>query len=137
MLSDSLLDELSSFAVELAEIARREVMPFWRKRGLPVQSKLEPARPTAESPVTAADRNAEAAMREKIGQRYPSHGILGEEMGAEKADAEFCWVLDPIDGTKSFITGERTRRSGGRACGLQDARCPLAGLGLDLGAARV
>jgi inositol-phosphate phosphatase/L-galactose 1-phosphate phosphatase/histidinol-phosphatase len=58
-----------------------------------------------ESPVTIADREAEAAMRELIGRRFPSHGILGEEYGAERTDAEHVWVLDPIDGTKSFITG--------------------------------
>jgi inositol-phosphate phosphatase/L-galactose 1-phosphate phosphatase/histidinol-phosphatase len=58
-----------------------------------------------ESPVTIADREAEAAMRELIGRHFPSHGILGEEYGAERTDAEHVWVLDPIDGTKSFITG--------------------------------
>ena len=57
------------------------------------------------SPVTVADREAEAAMRELIAAAYPAHGILGEEHGPERADAEFVWVLDPIDGTKSFITG--------------------------------
>lgn len=57
------------------------------------------------SPVTIADREAEAAMRELIAASYPEHGILGEEYGTERADAEFVWVLDPIDGTKSFITG--------------------------------
>jgi len=57
------------------------------------------------SPVTAADREAEAVMRELIGAAYPGHGILGEEHGRERLDAEFVWVLDPIDGTKSFITG--------------------------------
>ena len=57
------------------------------------------------SPVTIADREAEAAMRELIAASYPEHGILGEEHGRERIDAEFVWVLDPIDGTKSFITG--------------------------------
>jgi inositol-phosphate phosphatase / L-galactose 1-phosphate phosphatase / histidinol-phosphatase len=57
------------------------------------------------SPVTIADREAEAAMRELIAASYPGHGILGEEHGGERVDAEFVWVLDPIDGTKSFITG--------------------------------
>jgi histidinol phosphatase-like enzyme (inositol monophosphatase family) len=55
--------------------------------------------------VTVADREAEAAMREVIGAVYPHHGVLGEEHGRERLDAEFVWVLDPIDGTKSFITG--------------------------------
>lgn len=57
------------------------------------------------SPVTIADREAEAAMRELIASAFPGHGILGEEHGTERVDAEFVWVLDPIDGTKSFITG--------------------------------
>ena len=57
------------------------------------------------SPVTIAAREAEAAMRELIASAFPGHGILGEEHGTERVDAEFVWVLDPIDGTKSFITG--------------------------------
>lgn len=58
------------------------------------------------SPVTIADREAERVMRELILQVYPHHGIYGEEMGVKDQDAEFVWVLDPIDGTKSFITGK-------------------------------
>src|SRR3954470_8011328 len=57
------------------------------------------------SPVTIADREAEAAMRDLIAAGYPGHGVLGEEYGSDRVDAEFVWVLDPIDGTKSFITG--------------------------------
>jgi inositol-phosphate phosphatase/L-galactose 1-phosphate phosphatase/histidinol-phosphatase len=58
------------------------------------------------SPVTIADREAEAAMRGLIGEQAPDHGILGEEYGAKRTDAEWVWVLDPIDGTKAFITGK-------------------------------
>jgi len=57
------------------------------------------------SPVTVADREAEAAIRAAILSAYPGHGIVGEEHGTERADAEFVWVIDPIDGTKSFVTG--------------------------------
>jgi histidinol phosphatase-like enzyme (inositol monophosphatase family) len=57
------------------------------------------------SPVTVADRGAEEAMRRVIMHRHPAHGIFGEECGMENEDAEFRWVLDPIDGTKSFISG--------------------------------
>jgi len=57
------------------------------------------------SPVTIVDREAEARMRELIEAAFPEHGILGEEHGPVRTDAEFVWVLDPIDGTKSFITG--------------------------------
>jgi myo-inositol-1(or 4)-monophosphatase len=56
-------------------------------------------------PVTAADRAAEDAMRSMIRRSFPEHGILGEEYGSEHTDAEYVWVLDPIDGTKSFISG--------------------------------
>lgn len=59
-----------------------------------------------ESPVTGADRDAEAAMRTIIKDAFPDHGILGEEHGEEKTDSEYVWVLDPIDGTKSFVTGK-------------------------------
>lgn len=59
-----------------------------------------------KSPVTAADREAEAVMRQTIERAWPDHGILGEEYGADRTDATFVWVLDPIDGTKSFVTGK-------------------------------
>jgi histidinol phosphatase-like enzyme (inositol monophosphatase family) len=58
-----------------------------------------------ESPVTAADRETEAALRKAIAERYPEHGILGEEYGGERLDRDPLWVVDPIDGTKSFISG--------------------------------
>jgi inositol-phosphate phosphatase / L-galactose 1-phosphate phosphatase / histidinol-phosphatase len=57
------------------------------------------------TPVTVADREAEAAMRDLIAQRFPEDGVLGEEHGATRPDAARIWVLDPIDGTKSFIAG--------------------------------
>lgn len=59
-----------------------------------------------DSPVTIADRESEAAMRALINAQAPGHGIYGEEYGVENADAEWVWVLDPVDGTKSFITGK-------------------------------
>lgn len=58
-----------------------------------------------ETPVTIADRSAEAAMRRLIEEAYPEHGIFGEEFPFARTDAEYAWVLDPIDGTKSFVTG--------------------------------
>ncbi len=57
------------------------------------------------SPVTIADREAEAVIRALIVEAYPDHGILGEEHGHERPDARFTWVIDPIDGTKNFIAG--------------------------------
>jgi histidinol-phosphatase len=56
-------------------------------------------------PVTAADRAAEAAMRRLIAETYPDHGIVGEEFGNQREDADYVWVLDPIDGTRAFIAG--------------------------------
>ena len=58
------------------------------------------------SPVTIADREAETAMRTLTAAAYPGHGIIGEEFGRDRAEAEYVWVLDPIDGTKAFITGK-------------------------------
>jgi len=58
-----------------------------------------------ESPVTIADRSAEAAMRTLIEDAYPEHGIFGEEFDFVRTDAEYAWVLDPIDGTRAFVTG--------------------------------
>ena len=57
------------------------------------------------SPVTVADIEIEAMIRDRIAQTYPSHGILGEEQAPVNLSAELCWVIDPIDGTKSFISG--------------------------------
>ncbi len=67
--------------------------------------RIPVVRKTDDSPVTAADREAETAMRDVIMDRHPDHGILGEEFGTHQEDATLRWVLDPIDGTKSFISG--------------------------------
>ncbi len=85
-------------AGELADAARSVIQGYFR-RSYAIEDKAD------ESPVTVADREAEAAMRRLINRHFPHHGIVGEEYGAERADAEFVWVLDPIDGTKSFICG--------------------------------
>ena len=58
-----------------------------------------------DTPVTIADRDAEAAMRESVRAAFPDHGIIGEEHGHEQLDAEWLWIFDPIDGTASFING--------------------------------
>ncbi|MEH6725866.1 MAG: histidinol-phosphatase [Hyphomicrobiales bacterium] len=92
---------------ELADIAAAETLPHFR-RPIRIENKL--ASGPGESgegfdPVTVADKNAEAALRKHINQRFPTHGILGEEYGAENLDAEFVWVLDPIDGTRLFVSG--------------------------------
>lgn len=92
------LQALSDFAETLAD----EVRPLslgWFRRRLEIDLKAD------ESPVTIADRNVEQALRRRIAERFPTHGILGEEFGSAHADAEFVWSIDPIDGTRSFITG--------------------------------
>ena len=88
------------FLDALADAAEAAIRPLFRTR-LAVEDKGA----TGFDPVTIADRGAEAAMRRLIGEHYPEHGIVGEEYGAEREDAEFVWVLDPIDGTRSFIAG--------------------------------
>ncbi|MDP6175101.1 MAG: histidinol-phosphatase [Rhodospirillales bacterium] len=77
------------------------------------------------TPVTVADREAEAVMRDILAGECPEHGILGEEMGAENTDAEYVWVLDPIDGTKSFVTGKPLF---GTLIGLTHQGCPVLGI---------
>lgn len=93
------LTRYRSFAIELAEKSGEFIRPFFANPDLPVETKSD------HSPVTAADRGAEQLMRALIAKKFPTHGIIGEELGSENADAEFVWVLDPIDGTKSFISG--------------------------------
>jgi inositol-phosphate phosphatase/L-galactose 1-phosphate phosphatase/histidinol-phosphatase len=87
-----------AFANELADLAAAAVRPHFRQP-IPVESKAD------RSPVTIADRAAEEAMRRRIEARFPAHGIIGEEFGRVREEAEYLWVLDPIDGTKSFISG--------------------------------
>lgn len=92
------LDAFLAVALELADAAGEIIRPYFRKL-LAVDDKPD------LTPVTIADRAAEQAMRALIERRYPTHGIIGEEYGRLREDAELVWVLDPIDGTKSFISG--------------------------------
>jgi myo-inositol-1(or 4)-monophosphatase len=93
--------DFGAFIDELATVSGDAIKPFFRT-SLGVEDK---SRGGAFDPVTAADRAAELTMRTLIRQKFPTHGIIGEEFPPERADAEFVWVLDPIDGTKSFISG--------------------------------
>jgi histidinol phosphatase-like enzyme (inositol monophosphatase family) len=88
-----------TLAEQLADAARQQIMPRFRT-GLKADVKSD------RSPVTEADRESERTMRALIKAAFPDHGILGEEFGAENTDAEFVWVLDPIDGTNSFVSGK-------------------------------
>lgn len=94
-------EQLIEFSQSLADAAKSVAMAYFRNQ-LEVEHKAD------FSPVTIADREVELIMREKISQQYPDHGILGEEHGLENSDCPETWVLDPIDGTKSFITGMPT-----------------------------
>ena len=97
MLSDLQKNEFRKFAEYLADLAGDVVRTHYAQPTLAVEIKPD------GSPVTVADKEAERVMRTAIRAQYPSHGVVGEEYGAENANAEFCWVLDPVDGTKSFV----------------------------------
>jgi myo-inositol-1(or 4)-monophosphatase len=77
------------------------------------------------SPVTIADRTAEQAMRAVLSERFPDHGVLGEEFGLDRPEARMRWVLDPIDGTRAFITGRPTF---GTLIALLDGDDPVLGV---------
>jgi histidinol phosphatase-like enzyme (inositol monophosphatase family) len=96
------LAALDAFLVELNRASAEVILPLFRaENGL--EDKGGPG--GAFDPVTAADRGAEAAIRALIARHYPEHGVIGEEHGADRPDAEYVWVLDPIDGTRAFIAG--------------------------------
>lgn len=87
-----------AFAHRLADEAGKIIRRYFRRR-IAVDDKAD------HTPVTIADRAAEQAMRRLIKRRFPGHGVLGEEYGRTQPEADYVWVLDPIDGTKSFISG--------------------------------
>src|SRR4051794_2568854 len=90
-------EELIQFSKKLADASAELIRKYFRT-DYQVELKED------ESPVTLADRGAEELMRQMIMQAFPEHGILGEEFGRYQPDAEYQWVLDPIDGTKSFVS---------------------------------
>ncbi len=92
------IQELAAFAERLAD-ASRQILGSATAAPPVVEIKAD------ASPVTEIDRAIEARLRAMIGERFPAHGLLGEEYGSERLDAEFVWVLDPIDGTAPFIAG--------------------------------
>lgn len=99
-LSDPQITEYRQFAEALADAASAAIMPYFRSH-LGVENKGT----GLFDPVTIADRAAERVMREMIQARYPDHGIVGEEEAALQGASNFSWILDPIDGTRAFITG--------------------------------
>jgi len=108
-LSADRLASLDAFIIDLNKASSAAILPLFRAdhgledkgagKNLPRDSH------GAFDPVTEADRGAEAAIRALIAERYPEHGVIGEEYGEDRPDAEFVWVLDPIDGTRAFIAG--------------------------------
>lgn len=95
------LNELKNFSKYLADESAKIILRYFRSK-INIETKND------ESPVTIADKHAEEVMRSLIEKEFPEHGILGEEFGVSNESAEYQWILDPIDGTKSFITGTVT-----------------------------
>ena len=93
--------DFENFVAELAGLAGEAILPFFRT----AIHTVDKGTAGAFDPVTEADRAAETAMRRRILNTFPAHGIVGEEFDDHQPDAEYTWVLDPIDGTKSFISG--------------------------------
>lgn len=89
---------LIPFTQMLADSSGQVIKRYFRTH-LTIEHKAD------ASPVTAADREAEEVMRELIRKEFPAHGIIGEEWGSYHPDAEYVWALDPIDGTKNFVSG--------------------------------
>lgn len=113
--------DFASFIEELAKVSGDAIRPFFRTTlGVENKSKLG-----VFDPVTEADRAAETAMRRLIKKTFPAHGIVGEEFGDDKSDAAYVWVLDPIDGTKSFISG---MPAWGTLIGLMKEGVPVYGM---------
>jgi histidinol phosphatase-like enzyme (inositol monophosphatase family) len=92
---------LEDFSVELCGAAAKVAVPIFRS-GCGHEDK---GAGSGFDPVTEADRGAEAAIRRLIAARFPDHGVIGEEYGEDRPDADFVWVLDPVDGTRAFISG--------------------------------
>src|ERR1700722_2649259 len=93
--------DFAAFVERLAQVSSEVIIPFFRSA---IGAEDKSGGGTFD-PVTEADRAAEVAMRRLIEAAFPAHGIIGEVFGSVRTDADYVWVLDPIDGTKSFISG--------------------------------
>lgn len=91
-------DELLEFALDAVWRAGRITLGYF-------QADFEVERKADHSPLTIADREAERKLRDLINTRWPEHGLIGEEFGREPGDSPYTWIIDPIDGTKSFVSG--------------------------------
>ena len=114
--------DLARFMDDLAAQSGQAILPFFRA-AFGMDDKTRGT--AAFDPVTEADRAAELTLRKLIARTFPTHGILGEEFGDERLDAEYVWVLDPIDGTRAFVAGLPTW---GTLIGLTRHGVPVRGL---------
>ena len=112
------LKEYLNFANKLADVAGITSMEYFRT-SLSIDKKSD------ESPVTIADKNTELKIRSMIEKKYPNHGILGEEFDSINPEAEFIWVVDPIDGTRSYIAGHKDF---GNLISLTQNKKPIIGI---------
>jgi len=119
-LSDQQIAEYRAFAEQLADAAAAAILPYFR-----AELAVEDKGGRLYDPVTVADQAAEQAMRTLIQARYPDHGILGEEHGVATGSSPLTWVLDPIDGTRAFITGLPLW---GTLIALNDGERPVVGV---------
>ena len=94
------MDEFISFANILADESAKVIMEYFRQT-FTIENKDD------DTPVTIADKKSELRIRELINKSYPNHGILAEEFDNTNLDSEYIWVIDPIDGTRSFIAGHK------------------------------
>lgn len=113
--------DIIATAAELAEVARVATLSYFRAADLLAETKET----TRFDPVTAADRLSETRMREVLARRRPDDGILGEEFAAVAGTSGLTWVLDPIDGTRGYLSGTPTW---GVLISIRDASGPLYGL---------
>lgn len=93
--------DFGAFVADLASRSGEAILPFFRAHYATEDKSVG----GVFDPVTEADRAGEAVMRRMILETFPAHGILGEEFGSQNPQAEYIWVLDPIDGTRAFISG--------------------------------
>lgn len=121
MLSQDEQNDLYSVAMALADVARTNILPLFRSRNLLAENKLL----VGYDPVTVADQSAENAMREILTLRRPKDAVLGEEYGTTEGTSGLTWVLDPIDGTRGFISGTPTW---GVLIAVSDGNGPLFGV---------
>lgn len=119
--SNSQVSVLTDFAHRLADVSAAAILPYFR-----TGTGFEDKRGRAEfDPVTAADRDAETAILGMVAEHHPDHGFVGEEFGVREGSSDYTWVVDPIDGTRSFIIGVPIW---GTLIGLMKAGRPLIGM---------